>query len=62
MTRVLVLGENGMLGSMVKRVLLEDGLDVIGSGRPSARQADVTFDVEADDWSRLMTGQYLKSL
>jgi len=53
MTRVLVLGENGMLGSMVKKVLLADGVTTAGSARPSVGQTDVTFDVEKDNWTDL---------
>ncbi len=53
MTRVLVLGENGMLGSMVKRVLLDDRITTAGSARPSVGRSDVTFDVENNDWSSL---------
>jgi len=44
MTRVLVLGSAGMLGSMVAAVLAADGLDVIGAGRDRAPALDARHD------------------
>lgn len=53
MTRVLVLGANGMLGSMVQKVLTSEGIRAAGSTRTGFPHSDVALDVENDDWSKL---------
>jgi dTDP-4-dehydrorhamnose reductase len=51
MTRVLVLGAAGMLGSMVSRVLADDAdLEVVGS----ERNRGFVFDARSDDPGRLL--------
>lgn len=53
MTRVLVLGANGMLGSMVQKVLTSEGISTVGTTRTGHPHSDVALDVEHDDWSNL---------
>lgn len=55
MARVLILGSNGMLGSMVSRVLIESGHDVITTDRDGSED-NLRFRVGSDSVSDLLRG------
>lgn len=54
MKHVLLLGDNGMLGSMFRRVLSDEPLRLSTTCRTPSRPDQIRFDVESDDIYRLL--------
>jgi dTDP-4-dehydrorhamnose reductase len=57
MIRVLLLGENGMLGSMVKKVLLDQGIEVVSTQKTGGVNGSIAFDAMSDDPMALLSSQ-----
>lgn len=54
MTSTLILGTNGMLGSMVRRVLESDGISVAGTCKEPDTASNIQFDAETDSIDELV--------